>query len=178
MFELSDIPAAPRGVPQIEVTFDIDANGVLNVSAKDKGTGKENKITISGSSGLSDDEIAKMVAEAEANKETDAKKKALIETRNQADAMLHSTRKTLEENENAVSEDEKKAIIDAAADLETILKDDNATKEQIEEKLKVLTEKSHKLAEAMYKKEGEQGAGAANQKAKKDDDDVIDAEVE
>jgi hypothetical protein len=113
----------------------IDANGVLNVSAKDKGTGKENKITISGSSGLSDDEIAKMVAEAEANKETDAKKKALIETRNQADAMLHSTRKTLEENENAISEDEKKAIIDAAADLEELLKDDNATKEQIEENL-------------------------------------------
>ena len=120
-----------------------------------------------------------MVAEAEANKDVDAKKKALIETRNQADAMLHSTRKTLEENENAISEDEKKAIIDAAADLEETLKDDNATKEQIEEKLKVLTEKSHKLAEAMYKKDGEQGQGAgqANQKAKKDDD-VIDAEVE
>src|SRR5574344_1248660 len=178
MFELSDIPPAPRGVPQIEVTFDIDANGVLNVSAKDKGTGKENKITISGSSGLSDDEIAKMVAEAEANKEADAKKKAVIEVRNQADAMLHSTRKALEENEKAVSEEEKKAIIDAAADLEALLKDENATKEQIEEKLKVLTEKSHKLAEAMYKKEGEQGQGGqANQQAKKDDD-VIDAEVE
>ncbi len=168
MFELSDIPAAPRGVPQIEVTFDIDANGVLNVSAKDKGTGKENKITISGSSGLSDDEIAKMVAEAEANKETDAKKKALIEVRNQADAMLTlSTRKTLEENENAISEDEKKAIIDAAADLEEVLKDENATKEQIEEKLKVLTEKSHKLAEAMYKKEGEQGRCSTKSKSKK-----------
>ncbi len=102
MFELSDIPPAPRGVPQFEVTFDIDANGVLNVSAKDKGTGKENKITISGSSGLSDDEIAKMVAEAEANKDVDAKRKALIETRNQADAMLHSTRKTLEENESSI----------------------------------------------------------------------------
>ena len=178
MFELSDIPAAPRGVPQIEVTFDIDANGVLNVSAKDKGTGKENKITISGSSGLSDDEIAKMVAEAEANKDVDAKKKALIETRNQADAMLHSTRKTLEENESSISEEDKKAIVDAAADLEETLKDDNATKEQIEEKLKVLTEKSHKLAEAMYKKDGEQGQGGqANQQAKKDDD-VIDAEVE
>ena len=178
MFELSDIPPAPRGVPQIEVTFDIDANGVLNVSAKDKGTGKENKITISGSSGLSDDEIAKMVAEAEANKDVDAKRKALIETRNQADAMLHSTRKTLEENESSISEEDKKGIIDAAASLEETLKDDNATKEQIEEKLKVLTEKSHKLAEAMYKKDGEQGQGGqANQQAKKDDD-VIDAEVE
>ncbi|AXX93518.1 molecular chaperone DnaK [Malaciobacter molluscorum LMG 25693] len=179
MFELSDIPAAPRGVPQIEVTFDIDANGVLNVSAKDKGTGKENKITISGSSGLSDDEIEKMVNEAEANKDADAKRKEVIEIRNQADALLHSTRKTLEENENAVSEEEKKAIIDAAADLETLLKDENATKEQIEEKVKALTEKSHKLAEAMYKKEqANQGGQQADQKAKKDDDDVIDAEVE
>ena len=178
MFELSDIPAARRGVPQIEVTFDIDANGVLNVSAKDKGTGKENKITISGSSGLSDAEIEKMVQEAEANKESDAKKKAVIEARNQADALLHSTRKTLEENENAVSEEEKKAIIDAAAQLEEVLKDDNATKEQIEEKVKTLTEKSHKLAEAMYKKEGGEAGAQPNQKAKKDDDDVIDAEVE
>ena len=177
MFELSDIPAAPRGVPQIEVTFDIDANGVLNVSAKDKGTGKENKITISGSSGLSDAEIEKMVQEAEANKEADAKKKAVIEVRNQADALLHSTKKTLEENENAVSEEEKKAIIDAAADLEETLKDDNATKEDIEAKLKTLTEKSHKLAEAMYKKEGGEAGAQPNQKAKKDDD-VIDAEVE
>lgn len=180
MFELSDIPAAPRGIPQIEVTFDIDANGVLNVSAKDKGTGKENKITISGSSGLSDAEIQKMVAEAEANKEVDAKKKAVIEVRNHADALLHSTRKTLEENENAVSEDDKKAIVDAAAELEEVLKDENATKEQIEGKLKTLEEKSHKLAEAMYKKDGGQteAKGQENQKTKKDDDDVIDAEVE
>ena len=180
MFELSDIPAAPRGVPQIEVTFDIDANGVLNVSAKDKGTGKENKITISGSSGLSDEEIEKMVNEAEANKEVDARKKEVIEVRNQADALLHSTKKTLEENPDVVSEEESKAIVDAAAQLEELLKDENATKEQIEEKVKALTEKSHKLAEAMYKKEGGDQAGAEqpNKKAKKDDDDVIDAEVE
>ena len=178
MFELSDIVPAPRGVPQIEVTFDIDANGVLNVSAKDKGTGKENKITISGSSGLSDAEIEKMVQEAEANKEADAKKKAVIEVRNQADGLLHSTKKALEENENAISEDEKKAIIDAAADLEETLKNENATKEDIEAKLKTLTEKSHKLAEAMYKKEGGEAGAQPNQKAKKDDDDVIDAEVE
>ena len=180
MFELSDIPAAPRGVPQIEVTFDIDANGVLNVSAKDKGTGKENKITISGSSGLSYEEIEKMVNEAEANKEADAKKKEVIEVRNQADALLHSTKKTLEENPDVVSEEETKAIVDSAAELEELLKDENATKEQIEEKVKSLTEKSHKLAEAMYKKEGGDQAGAEqpNKKAKKDDDDVIDAEVE
>jgi molecular chaperone DnaK len=182
MFELSDIPAAPRGVPQIEVTFDIDANGVLNVSAKDKGTGKENNITISGSSGLSDEEIEKMVNEAEANKEADEKRKEVIDTRNQAEAMLHSTKKTLEENEDAVNEEEKTKIVDAAAALEEVLKDENATKEQIEEKLKTLTEVSHKLAEAMYKKEGGDKAGAEgaqpNKKAKKEDEDVIDAEVE
>ncbi|MEA3512654.1 MAG: molecular chaperone DnaK [Campylobacterota bacterium] len=181
-FELSDIPAAPRGVPQIEVTFDIDANGVLNVSAKDKGTGKENKITISGSSGLSDDEIEKMVNEAEANKEADEAKKDLIEVKNQAEAMLHSTKKSLEENKGVVSEEEEKAIIDAAAELEELLKDESATKEQIEESLKKLTEVSHKLAEAMYKKEGGDpaaaGANPADAKKKKDDDDIIDAEVE
>ena len=179
MFELSDIPSAARGVPQIEVTFDIDANGVLNVSAKDKGTGKENNITISGASGLSDEEIEKMVQEAEANKESDEKRKEVIDIRNQADAMLHSTKKTLEENESAVNEEEKQKIVDAAAALEEILKDENATKEQIEEKLKTLTEVSHKLAEAMYKKEGENKEGAKpDAKAKKEEEDVIDAEVE
>ena len=177
-FDLSDIPAAPRGVPQIEVTFDIDANGVLNVSAKDKGTGKENTITISGSSGLSDEEIEKMVQEAEANKDADAKKKDLVEARNQAEAMLHSTKKSLEENPGVVSEDEEKAIVDAAAELEELLKDENATKEQIDESVKKLTEVSHKLAEAMYKKEQGGDAGQADQAKKKDDDDVIDAEVE
>ncbi|PIF04675.1 MAG: molecular chaperone DnaK [Arcobacter sp.] len=180
-FELSDIPPAPRGVPQIEVTFDIDANGVLNVSAKDKGTGKENKITISGSSGLSDEEIEKMVNEAEANKEADEKKKELIETKNQAEAMLHTTKKSLEENKGVVSEEEEKAIVDAAAELEELLKDESATKEKIEESLKKLTEVSHKLAEAMYKKDGagaEAGANPADAKKKKDDDDIIDAEVE
>jgi molecular chaperone DnaK len=177
-FELSDIPAAPRGVPQIEVTFDIDANGVLNVSAKDKGTGKENKITISGSSGLSDEEIEKMVNEAEANKDADAKKKELIEAKNQAEAMLHSTKKSLEENKGVVSEEEEKAIIDAAAELEEALKDENVTKETIDEKLKKLTEVSHKLAEAMYKKEQGGAQGAADQTKKKEDDDIIDAEVE
>ena len=179
-FELSDIPAAPRGVPQIEVTFDIDANGVLNVSAKDKGTGKENKITISGSSGLSDEEIEKMVNEAEANKEADAKRKDLIEAKNQAEALLHSTKKSLEENKGVVSEDEEKAIVDAAAELEEVLKNEEASKEQIDDAVKKLTEVSHKLAEAMYAKEqgGAAGAGQADQKKKKDDDDIIDADVE
>ncbi len=179
-FELSDIPAAPRGVPQIEVTFDIDANGVLNVSAKDKGTGKENKITISGSSGLSDDEIAKMVNEAEANKEADMKRKELVESKNQAEALLHQTKKSLEENKGVVSEDEEKAIIDAAADVEEALKNDAISKDELDAKVKTLTETSHKLAEAMYKKEQggcETGSCGTDTKKKKDDD-IIDAEVE
>jgi molecular chaperone DnaK len=178
-FELSDIPPAPRGVPQIEVTFDIDANGVLNVSAKDKGTGKENKITISGSSGLSDDEIEKMVNEAEANKEADAKKKEMVEAKNQAEALLHSTKKSLEDNPGVVSEDEEKAIVDAAADLEEALKDENISKETLDEKVKKLTEVSHKLAEAMYAKEqGGAAQGQPNASKKKEDDDIIDADVE
>ncbi len=186
-FELSDIPAAPRGVPQIEVTFDIDANGVLNVSAKDKSTGKENKITISGSSGLSDDEIEKMVNEAEANKEADTKKKEVVETKNQAESMLHTIKKALEDNKDdaVVSEDEEKAIIDAAASLEEILKKDDATKEEIEESLKSLSEVSAKLMEAAMKKEQEKGGCASGscgteepKKKKKEDDDIIDAEVE
>ncbi len=179
-FELSDIPAAPRGVPQIEVTFDIDANGVLNVSAKDKGTGKENKITISGSSGLSDDEIAKMVNEAEANKEADMKRKELVESKNQAEALLHQTKKSLEENKGVVSEDEEKAIIDAAADVEEALKNDAISKDELDAKVKTLTEKSHKLAEAMYKKEqgGCETGNCGTESKKKKDDDVIDAEVE
>jgi len=181
-FELSDIAAAPKGQPQIEVTFDIDANGVLNVSAKDKSTGKENKITISGSSGLSDDEIAKMVAEAEANKEADSKKKELVETKNQAETMLHQIKKALEDNKDdaVVSEDEEKEIVDAAAALEELLKDDNATKEQIEESLKTLGEKSQKLMEAEMKKAqaGEAPKEQADTKKKKEDDDIIDADVE
>jgi len=179
-FELSDIPAAPRGVPQIEVTFDIDANGVLNVSAKDKGTGKENKITISGSSGLSDDEIAKMVNEAEANKEADMKRKELVESKNQAEALLHQTKKSLEENKGVVSDDEEKAIIDAAADVEEALKNDAISKDELDAKVKTLTETSHKLAEAMYKKEqgGCETGNCGTESKKKKDDDVIDAEVE
>ncbi len=181
-FELSDIAPAPKGQPQIEVTFDIDANGVLNVSAKDKTTGKENKITISGSSGLSDEEIEKMINEAEANKDADAKKKEVVETKNQADSMLHQIKKSLEENKDVVSEDEEKAIINAAAELEELLKKDDATKEQIEESLKKLSEVSAKLMEAAMKKEqgGDtaQGANPADAKKKKDDDDIIDAEVE
>ncbi len=175
MFELRDIPAAPRGVPQIEVTFDIDANGILTVSAQDKGTGKSQEIKITGSSGLSDEEIEKMVQDAEANKAEDEKRKEVVEARNQADALVHQTKKSLADLGDNFDATEKASIEAAIEELETVLKDDTATKEQIEEKVKALTEKSHKLAEAMYAKE----QGGANPEAKKaDDDDVIDAEVE
>lgn len=175
MFELRDIPAAPRGVPQIEVTFDIDANGILTVSAQDKGTGKSQEIKITGSSGLSDEEIEKMVQDAEAHKAEDEKRKAVVEARNQADALVHQTRKSLNDLGENFDAAEKASIEAAIEELEAVIKDDSATKEQIDEKVKALTEKSHKLAEAMYAKD----QGGANPEAKKaDDDDVIDAEVE
>ncbi len=175
MFELRDIPAAPRGVPQIEVTFDIDANGILTVSAQDKGTGKSQEIKITGSSGLSDEEIQKMVQDAEAHKAEDEQRKALVDTKNQADALIHQTKKSLGELGENFDASEKAGIESAIEDLESTLKNDSATKEEIEAKVKVLTEKSHKLAEALYAKE--QG-GAAASSEKKADDDVIDAEVE
>ncbi|MEA3418147.1 MAG: Hsp70 family protein, partial [Campylobacterota bacterium] len=179
MFELRDIPAAPRGVPQIEVTFDIDANGILTVSAQDKGTGKSQEIKITGSSGLSDDEIEKMVQDAEAHKAEDEERKALVDIRNQADALVHQTKKSLTDLGESFDAGEKASIESSIEELDTLLKDDAATKEQIEEKVKVLTEKSHKLAEAVYAKEQGQQAGGAGGGAKKaDDDDVIDAEVE
>ena len=175
MFELRDIPAAPRGVPQIEVTFDIDANGILTVSAQDKGTGKSQEIKITGSSGLSDEEIEKMVQDAEANKAEDEKRKALVDARNQADALVHQTKKSLKDLGDNFDATEKAGIETAIADVEAILKDDSATKEQIEDKVKILTEKSHKLAEAVYAKE--QGDKAKPAK-KAEEDDIIDAEVE
>ena len=176
MFELRDIPAAPRGVPQIEVTFDIDANGILTVSAQDKGTGKSQEIKITGSSGLSDEEIEKMVQDAEMNKSEDEARKLLVETRNQADALVHQTKKSLKDLGENFDAKEKAGIETSIADVEAILKDDSATKENIEDKVKILTEKSHKLAEAVYAKE--QGGDKAKPAKKADDDDIIDAEVE
>lgn len=174
-FELSGIPAAPRGVPQIEVTFDIDANGILTVSAKDKATGKEQEIKITGSSGLSDSEIDKMVKDAELNKEEDKKKKEIIEVRNQADSLVYQSQKSLDEMKDKIDASEAEKIQSAITALQETLKNENATKEEIEAKVKSLTEASHKLAEAMYKKdENAQGGGTQNKK----DDDVIDAEVE
>jgi len=179
LFELGDIPAAPRGVPQIEVTFDIDANGILTVSSTDKGTGKSQSITISGSSGLSEEEINKMVQDAEENKAADSARKELVDLRNQADALIAQTEKSVTEMGDKLEADEKAKIEAAVTDLKDTLKDENATKEQIEEKVKTLTEASHKMAEQMYKQEqGGEAAGQADTKKKKDDDDVIDAEIE
>jgi molecular chaperone DnaK len=175
LFELTGIPSAPRGVPQIEVTFDIDANGILTVSAKDKGTGKSQEIKITGSSGLSEEEIEKMIQDAEKNKEEDNKRKELVDLRNQADALISQTEKSLSEMGEKIEAEEKTKIETAISELKDILKDESASKEQIEAKVKALTEASHKMAEQMYAKD--QGEGAPSE-AKKADDDVIDAEIE
>ena len=178
MFELSGIPAAPRGVPQVEVTFDIDANGILTVSAKDKATGKSQEIKITGSSGLSDSEIDKMVKDAELHKEEDNKRKSVIETRNMADSLIYQTEKSLGEFKEQLEGEETQKIETAINELKEVLKNENASKEEIDAKVKALTEVSHKLAEAMYKKENPQAKDPKNTEGKKKDDDVIDAEVE
>ncbi|MCU7934710.1 MAG: molecular chaperone DnaK [Candidatus Thiodiazotropha sp. (ex Dulcina madagascariensis)] len=184
-FDLSDIPPAPRGVPQIEVSFDIDANGILNVSAKDKATGKEQSIIIKASSGLSDDEISRMVSDAEAHADEDRKFHELVGARNQADTMIHATRKSVQElGEDKLEAGEKEAIESAIKDLEAVIKDDD--KEAIEEKTKVLAEASGKMAERLYAQKGadagaaEAEAGATEQEGStgKADDDVVDAEFE
>ncbi|WP_419811856.1 molecular chaperone DnaK [Bacterioplanoides sp.] len=180
-FDLSDIPPAPRGVPQIEVTFDIDANGILNVSAKDKATGKEQSIVIKASSGLSDDEIEKMVADAEANAEADKQFEELIQVRNTADGLIHATKKTLEEAGDKATEEEKTAIEKAVADLEEAVKGDD--KADIEAKTNALTEASSSLAQKMYAEQaqaqqGAEGAADAGAQQGGQDDDVVDAEFE
>ncbi|MDP2961283.1 MAG: molecular chaperone DnaK [Sulfurimicrobium sp.] len=173
-FNLSDIPPAPRGMPQIEVTFDIDANGILHVSAKDKATGKENKIKIQASSGLSDEEIRRMEQDAEAHAEDDRKTVELVNTRNQCDSMIHSVKKSLGEYGDKISADEKAAIETAMKDAEEALKGND--KDTIEAKTKALAEASHKLAEKMYA-EQPQGQAAGGEK-KAEDDNVVDAEFE
>lgn len=174
-FDLADIPPAPRGVPQIEVTFDLDANGILNVSAKDKATGKEQSIVIKASSGLSDEEIEKMVRDAEAHAAEDKKFEELVQVRNQADGMIHATRKTLTEAADKVEASEKEAIEKAIADLEEALKSDN--KEQIEEKTQALATASGSLAQKLYADAGA-AEGAAEPEAGKGPDDAVDAEFE
>lgn len=174
-FDLTGIPPAPRGVPQIEVTFDIDANGILTVSAKDKASGKSQEIKISGSSGLSDSEIEKMVKDAELHKEEDNKRKEVIEIRNQADSLVYQTEKSLNELKDKLEASEVEGIQKALDELKEVLKNENALKEEIESKIKALTEKSHKLAEAVYAKDNKSNNETSNNKK---DDDVIDAEVE
>ena len=176
-FNLEGIMPAPRGVPQIEVTFDIDANGILTVSAKDKASGKAQNITISGSSGLSEEEINKMVNDAESHKEEDKKRKEAVEARNAADSLAHQTEKSLAELGEKIASEDRAKIEGALNDLKDVLKDESASKEQIDIKVKALNDASHKLAEAMYKQQNE-GANAGAENKKKKDDDVIDAEVE
>jgi len=181
-FNLTDIPPSPRGMPQIEVTFDIDANGILHVSAKDKATGKENKIKIQASSGLSEEEIQRMVKDAEANAEEDKKLRELVDTRNQADAMIHSVKKSLAEHGDKVDADEKGKIEAALKDLEEAIKGDD--KDAIEAKTQALTQAAHKLAEQIYKDQQPQAGaqqpegGNGKEAGKKDDGNVVDAEFE
>ena len=173
-FDLVGIPTAPRGVPQIEVTFDIDANGIVNVSAKDKGTGKEHQIRIQASGGLSDEDIENMVKDAEANAEADKQRREAVEARNQAEALMHSSEKNLEEYGDKVSEEDRKAIEDAVAELKTAIKGENA--EEIKAKSTALAEASMKLGQAMY--EASQAEADAATDAKKDGEDVVDADFE
>jgi len=177
-FNLDEIPPAPRGTPQIEVTFDIDANGILNVSAKDKATNKEQHITIKASSGLTEEEIESMVKDAEAHAAEDAKLKELVEARNQADAMIHGTQKMLTEQGDGVDAAEKEAIEKAIADLEEAIKGDS--KEAIDEKSQALATASQKLAEKAYAQQPGADAGAAEQQGSSQatDDDIVDAEFE
>jgi molecular chaperone DnaK len=178
-FNLDGIPSAPKGVPQIEVTFDIDANGILSVSAKDKGTGKEQKITIKASGGLSETEIEQMVKDAEVNKEEDEKIKEKIEARNNADGLVASVKKTVEEHGDKVSEEEKTKIETAITDLEEALKGDDV--EDIKTKTNTLTESSMKLGEAVYKdvqKEQQEQKEQPKKEENKSDDNVVDADFE
>ncbi len=184
-FQLVGIPAAPRGIPQVEVTFDIDANGIVNVSAKDLGTGKEQKITITASSGLSDDEIKNMVKDAEMHAEEDRKKKEEVEARNQADNLIYQTEKVLKENREKLSENEIRTVEDALKDARAAVESGNIA--AIKEKTELLTTASHRMAEAMYKAQSHQpesqppppggetgGAGDGSRR----EDDVVDAEFE
>ena len=177
-FDLMGIPPAPRGMPQIEVTFDIDANGIVNVSAKDKATGKEQQIRIQASGGLSDADIDQMVKDAEANAEADKARKELVEARNGAEAMVHQTEKQLAEFGDKVGASEKEAIETAIAELKEVKDGDNLA--VIQEKTQALVQAAMKLGEAMYAAASAENAGGADTsdgEAAKDDD-VVDAEFE
>jgi molecular chaperone DnaK len=181
-FNLEGIPASPRGMPQIEVTFDIDANGILHVGAKDKGTGKENKITIKANSGLSEAEIQQMVKDAELNAADDKKKVELVQARNQAEAMVHSVKKSLGEHGDKLDAGEKEAIEAALKDVEEATKGED--KEAIESKTEALMSASQKLGEKVYAASQAEAAAAGGDQpgqggssSKPADDDVVDAEV-
>jgi molecular chaperone DnaK len=164
-FDLVGIPPAPRGVPQIEVGFDIDANGIVNVSAKDKGTGKEHQIRIQASGGLSDADIEKMVKDAEANAETDKKRREAVESKNQAEALIHSTEKSLKDYGDKVSAEDKQSIETALAELKTAAEGDDA--EVIKAKTQTLAEVSMKLGQAMYEAaQAAEGEGEKTEAAK------------
>ncbi|SPF79377.1 molecular chaperone DnaK [Pseudoprimorskyibacter insulae] len=180
-FNLEDIPPAPRGMPQIEVTFDIDANGIVSVSAKDKGTNKEQRITIQASGGLSDDDIEKMVKEAEENAESDKARKDLVEARNQAESLIHSTEKSIEEHGDKVDPSTIEAIELALAALKDDLEKDNATAEKIKSGIQNVTEVAMRLGEAIYKAQAEEGddePAAADSAERDSDDDIVDADFE
>jgi molecular chaperone DnaK len=176
-FNLADIPPAPRGLPQIEVTFDIDANGILHVSAKDKATGKENKIKIQASSGLNEDEIQKMVKDAEAHAEEDKKALELVNARNQCEALVHSVKKSLTEYGDKLDAGEKEKIEAAIKETEAVLKSDN--KDAIEAKSQALAQTAQKLGEKMYadaQAAGQNAAPGGKSEAKADEAEVVDAE--
>jgi molecular chaperone DnaK len=181
-FNLEDIPPAPRGMPQIEVTFDIDANGIVNVSAKDKGTNKEQRITIQASGGLSDADIERMVKEAEENAEDDKKKKALVEARNQAESLIHATEKSVKEHGDKVDQETRDRIAGAISDLKEVSAGDDA--EKITASAQLLAEASMKLGEAIYKAQAEEqeaaeaGSDAPSGANEADDAEVVDAEFE
>ncbi len=175
-FNLTDIPAAPRGMPQIEVSFDLDANGILNVSAKDKATGKEQSIEIKASSGLSDDEIEQMVKDAEAHAEDDKKFEELVQTRNLGENLVHSCKKTLEEAKDKVEDTEKETIEKGIEELEEALKSDD--KELIDEKVKALSEASAPLAQKLYEEESKKQAAENEDGNSNDDSEVVDADFE
>ena len=176
-FQLVGLPPAPRGVPQVEVTFDIDANGIVNVSAKDKGTGKEQQIRIQASGGLSDSDIEKMVKDAEAHAADDKKRKEQVEAKNHAEALIHSTEKSLAEHGSKVGETERRAIEDALASLKEAVKGNDA--DDIKAKTNALAQASMKLGEAMYKAQQAQGGDAPGADAAgPKDDNVVDADFE
>jgi molecular chaperone DnaK len=176
-FELTDIPPAPRGVPQVEVTFDIDANGILNVGAKDLGTGKEQSIVITASSGLSDDEIEKMVKDAELHATEDQQKREMIETRNQADGLVYTTEKALKDHGDKVDEETKKSIETALEELKTAMEGEDP--EAIKTKTEALATASQKLGEVMYQQaQSEAEAGTEGAEGEEQQDDVVDAEFE